>query len=424
MSAFDQALDAASRRQQSLVPFLREQQHSSSIKTIASASSSLATNLWELELLSAEALANLATSINELARRSLNDNIFFQPAFLRASLNRLHHHRPLLVCLWETNGQQRKLRAFFPAVRIKSGLPRHASLQNLSHEYGPLGTPLVDRDQAVEAFEFLLQLIATPGVMDAKTMTFQHLPLNCATTEVLKQAATNLGLPVHTIDAKQRAILQPGERKENYIRNALGRKHNKEYKRLLRRLQDRGEVTFSSVRGAEKIRNAFEGFLALEARSWKGKRGTALYSNKNITAFARQAVSDLALRNECEIHSLYLDKQPVASLVCFGKKQLVSAWKIAFDPEYSEYSPGVQIMLYATQKMLDQPQFRYADSLASANHSMIDHLWRERLDIGTVLIGKTADSVDHVKKQIRALQRQQKLLHLAKSARDQIRIGS
>jgi Acetyltransferase (GNAT) domain len=54
-------------------------------------------------------------------------------------------------------------------------------------------------------------------------------------------------------------------------------------------------------------------------------------------------------------------------------------WKIAYDERFARFSPGVQLLLEATRELLDEPAREHADSCATANHPMIDHVWRERL---------------------------------------------
>ncbi len=52
----------------------------------------------------------------------------------------------------------------------------------------------------------------------------------------------------------------------------------------------------------------------------------------------------------------------------------------------ARYSPGVQILLDVTQALLDDPSVACADSCATADHPMIDHVWRERLALADRLV--------------------------------------
>ena len=59
--------------------------------------------------------------------------------------------------------------------------------------------------------------------------------------------------------------------------------------------------------------------------------------------------------------------------------------KIGFDEAFARYSPGAQLALQALKTNLAIPGFRVADSLAIPGHSMIEPLWRGRLETGTLL---------------------------------------
>jgi hypothetical protein len=47
----------------------------------------------------------------------------------------------------------------------------------------------------------------------------------------------------------------------------------------------------------------------------------------------------------------------------------------------------VQLLLDVTQALLDDGTIARADSCATADHPMIDHIWRERLVLSDQLIG-------------------------------------
>ena len=139
----------------------------------------------------------------------------------------------------------------------------------------------------------------------------------------------------------------------------------------------------------EDVLDAFEAFLTLELKGWKGQRGTALYNQKRIAAFSRQIVVELAARDRCEIHSMKRDDKLVSSLILFHRDGKVVPWKIAFDEKLSRYSPGVQIMLHATRALLDRKGFISADSLAHEQQWMINRLWPDRITITDLAIQLT-----------------------------------
>jgi hypothetical protein len=61
-------------------------------------------------------------------------------------------------------------------------------------------------------------------------------------------------------------------------------------------------------------------------------------------------------------------------------------WKIAYDESVARFSPGVLLTLALTEELLEDAAVAHADSCATADHPMIDHVWRERLPLCDRLI--------------------------------------
>jgi len=75
---------------------------------------------------------------------------------------------------------------------------------------------------------------------------------------------------------------------------------------------------------------------------------------------------------------LDLDGRPLAMLVTLMSKGAAYSLKICHDPEFDRYSPGVMIEIEAMRSLLERADFRFADSCATPDHSMINGLWRAR----------------------------------------------
>jgi hypothetical protein len=61
-------------------------------------------------------------------------------------------------------------------------------------------------------------------------------------------------------------------------------------------------------------------------------------------------------------------------------------FKLGVDERFAKFSPGVQLTLDLTRHLCADPAIASADSTASADHPMINPIWRGRLAIGDVLI--------------------------------------
>ncbi len=406
MGILEDLLTKSGQQLSDYAPFWPEVSKPKSLVPIKQSVSSLTSTSWNLSFLELKDYDLLADEIADLASHSLESNIFFEPQFLQAGIHRIEDKGVMLACLFEGNPGAQTLQFMMPLVARKAGIPRHRIMHSFTHHFAPLGTPLLHKNHASEAAEVLLRLLGDPLLEIPTTIAFDQQRLNGPTVEIFKKAAENLGLKHKTALTYQRAQLCAIDSSsidpQTFIRQSIGKKRQKEYARLLRRLSDHGIVKFEIARTNDEVLDALEGFLTLEAGGWKGRRGTALYSLKQIAAFSRQAVSTLAKSKRSEIHTLKLNNKIIASLVCFKTKGEYFTWKIAFDEDYDTYSPGVQLMLNASTNWLSQKSFTNADSLASADHKMIDHLWRERIDLGTLLIdtgksgqiGKVADALE------------------------------
>ncbi len=419
MSILEKLLAKPGQDRSAYAPFWPQENIIKPIEPIKHSTSTLTSTSWNLGFFKLEDYHFLADEISTLAAKSIENNIFFEPGFLQSGIQRIDDHGVMLVCLWEGNPGAQILRFFMPVVAAKAGLPRYRILRSFTHHFAPLGTPLMHHENTAEIAENLLRLLGDPELGIPSIIAFEQQRLKSPSVQLLTDAAETLGLQHNTILTYQRANLQAIDTSnidpQAFIRQSLGKKRLKEYARLLRRLGETGEITFEIARTENSILDAIECFLTLEAGGWKGRSGTALYSLKQIVAFSRQAVSTLAKNNQCEIHSMKVGNKIIASLICFKTKGEYFTWKIAFDEDYNSCSPGVQIMLKASEYWLGKKSFVSADSLASANHSMIDHLWRERLDLGTLLVDTGKSKSGRFTKTSDALERYENTRNLAKS---------
>jgi CelD/BcsL family acetyltransferase involved in cellulose biosynthesis len=93
----------------------------------------------------------------------------------------------------------------------------------------------------------------------------------------------------------------------------------------------------------------------------------------------RAAVTALGSEGKAQIARIALDGRPIAAMITLRSGDVAWTWKIAYDEGYARFSPGVQILLDVTQALLNDPAIARADSCATADHPMIDHVWRGRL---------------------------------------------
>jgi CelD/BcsL family acetyltransferase involved in cellulose biosynthesis len=244
------------------------------------------------------------------------------------------------------------------------------------NDFGPLGTPLLAADRPVEAWAAVLDLVAAR----AGSFGIPYLRLDGPAFAALAQAVAARGGRLVVADRHARAALTP----------AAGlnpdKKRRKEWARLGRRLAESGPFADDVATDPAAVAAGFEAFAALEAASWKGRAGTSLADQPAARRFVGDALAALAAEGRAAIDRLAVAGRPVALLLRIRQGGTWFPWKIAHDEAFAGFSPGLQVMLRASERMLAEPGFERADSLAVAGHPMIEQVWAGRMEVGTVLI--------------------------------------
>lgn len=317
-----------------------------------------------------------------LAQRAVEPNGYYLPAWelaVSATARGRMGASALSVC----SGSSARLVGLMPVVSLwqawKIPLP---ALVN-AHPYGTLCSPLIDRDASVEVAMGLLQRAREAG---AHALILRDVALEGAAMVSLEQALGRVGLKSRVVGSYVRASLDASQDGNRLLQEALGAKKLKELRRQRHRLEEHGAISFEIARKVDEIKPALETFLQLEASGWKGKRGTALIQDAGDAAFIRRAVPALAETAQCEIVTLRAGVTPVAAGIVLRHQDRAFFFKLGIDERFAKYSPGVQLTLDLTRHLCADPAIASADSTASADHPMINPIWRGRFAIGDVLL--------------------------------------
>ena len=249
--------------------------------------------------------------------------------------------------------------------------------------YAPFSVPLLDRGCAVDAADALLDAAKAAG---ARGLLLQSVATGGPAYAAILAALERHGLIPRIMRGFRRAGLDASKDADAVLREALSAKKLKELRRQRHRLEDTGTVTFDVASSPDRIGPALEAFLALELKSWKGQRGTALVQHPGDAAFIRAAAPALAARGQFEIVSLTRNGETLASGLILRDAGRAFFFKIAMDEREARTSPGVQLTLDLTRHLCTDPAIAFADSTADGEHPMIDHIWRERIEIADVFV--------------------------------------
>ncbi len=237
------------------------------------------------------------------------------------------------------------------------------------------GLPQVDATQAREAVLAFLNGRKRPVLL-------KSLPVRSLFHNQLQAFAPHF----QVMGRWHRAALKLEGTFDSWMAENFDHKRRKELKRQRNRLAEQGALKFEILNQSKDLQRFADGLLELEAKGWKGARGTALQADAAKAATFRQVCENLLQAGSLRFWQLTFNGQPIASL--FGIVEGEQGWivKIAYDEVLARYSPGVMLIIEATQALFAEGGVKLMDSCAIPGHPMIERIWRDRIEMVDVLV--------------------------------------
>lgn len=341
-----------------------------------------------LAIYPARAGYELQEELDFLTNRALEPNVFFSGRFLAPAMPRLEDRVIRLMLMRDETETHSRMRLMLPFSVEKPGFSVGAPIiRAWANPFGPLGTPLLDREDAAETLDNMLEALSKPETNLPGILVLPDLRLDGPVASLLRAVAMSRNLSIAVTDEAQRPFLESTLDADEYLAKSVSTKHRHEMRRQWRRLSEHGEVTYMVARQPEEIRYHLEEFLTLEDSGWKGRRKSAMVADRYRAAFAREAINSLAETDSVRIHSLALDGEAIASMIVFVIAGDAWTWKTAYNETYARYSPGKLLVDRLTEWHLDDLNIRRTDSCAVPDHPVMSRMWTERERMGTMIIG-------------------------------------
>lgn len=333
----------------------------------------------------ASGLAAHSAAWDDLALHAADPNPFYESHALLAALAQLPDGKQVqTVLVWAKHPLPKQppiLVGLFPLVRHArwKGLPLTA-LATWKHLYAYLGTPLVRADRAGEVIDAFLDWLASDS--GVSLMQWDTIVADTAFRHALTDALNRRGISAHTDERHTRAVFRPDRSAEAFYERSIGGKKRKELRRQERRLAELGTVVIEDAGDPDAW---VDEFLALEASGWKGTRGTSMQDDPHARELFRAYCRGAHARGRWMAWSLRLDGRPIAMKCNLRAGAGALAFKIAYDEQLAKFSPGVLLELDHVRRLHEPGAPAWVDSGAAAHHPMINHLWRDRVGIETLL---------------------------------------
>lgn len=376
----------------------------------------------ELAVYPARSGYELERELEFISNRALEPNIFFTGGFLAPAMPRLDNRLVRLLVMRDVNAQRSRIRLLLPFSVEKPNLGIGVPIMRVwSNEYGPLGTPLIDSENALQSLEDFIEGVSQKALKLPNVLVFPDIRLDSSFARMMHGVVLAKNLPIAVTDKSERPMLESDVDAPDYLPSAISKHHLRDLKRQRRRLSEMGELEFVIARQPGDIRVALDEFLHLENKGWKGLKKTSLVADRHRAAFAREAVQNLADLDRVRIHSLQLDGKVIASLIVFVMAGESYTWKTTFDEEYSALSVGKLLMQQTTEWQLDDFNTIRTDSCAVQDHPIMSRFWKERCEMGTIIVGTSPNSDKDVRQVTKQLNIYRSSKNLARNIRDKVR---
>ncbi|TCL90312.1 acetyltransferase (GNAT) family protein [Rhizobium sp. PP-WC-2G-219] len=365
---------------------------------------------------------DLQEELDFLSNRAIEPNVFFSGRFLAPAMPRLEDRVVRLAVIRDRSEARSRLRFLMPFSVERPGFAIGSPIiRAWSNPFGPLGTPLLDTEEGAETLDNLFDALANPEAGLPPILVLPDIRLKGPLARLARAVAISRNLPLTVTDTFSRPVLDSLLDGETYLRRAISPAHLRELRRQWTLLSRLGTVTHSVARQPEDIRLRMEEFLALEASGWKGRQRTAIVMDRYRAAFAREAITNLAEADAVRIHTIDLDGVAIASMVVFMMGGEAYTWKTGYDETYARYSPGKLLLRELTEWHLDDANILKSDSCAVPDHPIMSRFWKEREEMGTLVIGLRANRDRDVRQVATQLHLYRNTRNMARLLREKMR---
>lgn len=364
---------------------------------------------------------DLQEELDFLSNRVLEPNIFFTGKLLAPAMPRVDDRSVRFALMRDENGTRSRMRFLMPFTVEKPGFSVGPTiLRAWANPFGPLGTPLVDAEGAAETIDNLLDALSQPELRLPDVLVLPMLRLDGPFVRMVKAIALSRNHPLATAEPHKRMMLTSEIDAQAYLQQTLRPAHFDALSSQWKHLESAGPLSYDIARQPQDIRIRTEEFLALEASGSKGRKRSALVSDRYRAAFAREAITNLAEIDAVRIHTINLDGRAIASAVVFMTMGEAYLWKLAIDEDYQRYQIEQLLMQRLTEWHLDDANIVRTDSCGADEDSDLSGFWGESTQMGTLVIGLAQNSDRDVRQVAAQVHMYRNTRNLAKVLRERI----
>ena len=213
-------------------------------------------------------------------------------------------------------------------VRRRFGL---RVLTFLGGDQSPLADLLVDGREGVSVQAGLAQRAAST----------RHDYADLFGLPVGSRLAATLGAELHLIERAEAPVLDLDGPWADVYSSRFSSKKRAQHRRRRRQLSELGNVKVAIARTHDELAPALEDAFRLHALRWDGRPDGSRFATPQGMCFHRAAIHALADVDAARIVTLKLDGRAIAFHYYFALERRMYVHRIAFDPAFSRWSPGL-----------------------------------------------------------------------------------
>jgi CelD/BcsL family acetyltransferase involved in cellulose biosynthesis len=251
---------------------------------------------------------------------------------------------------WQAFGAGRELRICTARrdgelVGVLPLVARGRLLSSVTNAHTPVFLP-VGGDDAVQA------LAEAASIDHHRSLVVTHLPSGGTATHILAEASLRAGRLTWIEPGQLSPVVDTSGEVDDY-HGRLERHTRRELLRLRRKFEAEQSGVVRPLATPSDLGAELDAFFALEARGWKGRRGTAILSSASTTVFYRAVAAGFAERGELRISTIEVDGRLIAcdlGLVSAGRLWVL---KGSYDEAYRRYAPGLLLLLAEIERAFE-----------------------------------------------------------------------
>lgn len=332
-------------------------------------------------LLDATGLLALGPEWEELLHHVLEENAFYSRQYTTALISHIEKRPVKAITVW----RDEKLIALWPFVTDRLHWGGAKSLNKAwTTDYTTTSIPLIDKRWVAEAVSALLDVMGTKTT-GSDLWLLPDISLDGPVNTAFRAEIANRGFPFQVYDTFERAVLISRGTVEDHMKEHVSKSRRKDLRRNRKRLDELGDVTWTSHCSGTDLDETIDAFLRIEASGWKGKRGTALDCADNTRAFAKAAFTEQDGKSMTRADVLRLDGTAIAINLSLIAGNTGFTIKCAYDDAYRGQSAGLLLEEEMIRGVLQDKWIDRLDSAAVSGH-LITSFWNETIQIGDILV--------------------------------------